>query len=115
MTGLTWAPDGTSELVASLGWSTRSVGGLCALRWDRTGVGGLDVVARAWTRGGRILNLASSPDRTRVAVTCPNETMQLYQLYDAPSSAKKGAFANLHRDVRRWDHVLGGGPGQVLR
>ena len=115
VTGLTWAPDGTSELVASLGWSTLSVGGLCALRWDRTGVGGLDVVARAWTRGGRILNLASSPDRTRVALTSPNERFQLYQLYDAPSSAKKGAFANLRRDVRRWDGVFGGGPGQVLR
>ena len=119
VTGLTWAPDGTSELVASLGFSTTAPatphGGFCALQWDRTGVGGLDVVARAWTRGGRILNLASSPDRTCVALTSPNERFQLYQLYDAPSSAKKGAFANLRRDVRRWDGVFGGGPGQVLR
>ena len=78
-------------------------------------LGGLDVVARAWTRGGRILNLASSPDRTRVALTSPNERFQLFQLYDSPSSAKKGAFANLRRDVRRWDHVFGGRAGAVLR
>ena len=75
----------------------------------------LDVVARAWIRSSRTLNLASSPDRTRVVVTGPDETMQLYKLYDAPSSAKKGAFTNLRRDVRRWDHVLGGGAGAVLR
>jgi cell division cycle protein 20 (cofactor of APC complex) len=114
VTGLTWAPDGTSELVASLGWSARLVGGLCALRWDRTGVSGLDVVARAWTPGGggRILNLTSSPDRTRVVVTSPDEDMFFYKLYNAQSSAKKGAFANLRRDVRRWDNVFG---GPVLR
>ncbi len=122
VTGLTWAPDGTSELVASLGWSTTDLphGSLCALRWDRRLVGGLEVVARARTHdgrsgGSRILNLSASPDRTRVAVTCPNETMQLYQLYDAPSSAKKSAFSTLRRDVRRWDNVFGGEPGAVLR
>ena len=125
VTGLTWAPDGTSELVASLGFSTTAPqpphGGFCALQWDRTGVGGLDVVARAKTHdglptssGSRILNLAASPDRTRVAVTCPNETIQLYDFYDAPSEVYKSAFST-RRDVRRWDHVLGGGPGQVLR
>jgi hypothetical protein len=40
--------------------------------------------------------------------------LALYKLYDAPSSAKKSAFST-RRDVRRWDDVLGGGPGAVLR
>ena len=129
VTGLTWAPDGTSELVASLGFSTTAPqpphGGFCALQWDRTGVGGLDVVARAKTHdglptssGSRILNLAASPDRTRVVVTCPsetiNETIQLYDFYDAPSEVYKSAFST-RRDVRRWDHVFGGRAGAVLR
>ena len=129
VTGLTWAPDGTSELVASLGFSTTAPqpphGGFCALQWDRTGVGGLDVVARAKTHdglptssGSRILNLAASPDRTRVVVTCPsetiNETIQLYDFYDAPSEVHKSVFST-RRDVRRWDHVFGGRAGAVLR
>ena len=131
VTGLTWAPDGTSELVASLGFSTTAPqtphGGFCALQWDRAGVGGLDVVARAKTHdglptssGSRILNLAASPDRTRVVVTCPgnvacpNETIQLYDFYDAPSEVYKSAFST-RRDVRRWDHVFGGRAGAVLR
>ena len=104
-------------------------GGFCALQWDRAGVGGLDVVARAKTHahdglptssGSRILNLAASPDRTRVVVTCPgnvtcaNETIQLYDFYDAPSEVYKSAFST-RRDVRRWDHVFGGRAGAVLR
>ena len=59
------------------------------------------------------------PDRARVVVTCPgnvtcaNETIQLYDFYDAPSEVYKSAFST-RRDVRRWDHVFGGGPGQVF-
>ena len=60
-----------------------------------------------------MLNLTASPDRTRFAVTSANETMQLYNLYDAPSSAKKSAFCR--RGVMRWGGVLSGGPGAVLR
>ena len=99
-----------------LGWPD---GGLCALRWDRTDHGGISVVARLGTKGRRGLNLTASPDRTRAAVTSSEDhknlaRLALYQLNDAPSSVKKSAFST-RRDVRRWDDVLGGGPGAVLR
>ena len=42
------------------------------------------------------------------------ETILIWKLFDTPPG-KKGAFANMRRDVRRWDDVFGGGPGQVLR
>ena len=118
VTGLAWGPQGTPELVASTGFDQP---GIRAYSWSMAVGGRLDCVATlgrpAIPRtqiGERWLGLVASPDRTRVAATCMGETILIWKLFDTPSR-RKGAFANLRRDVRRWDGVFGGGPGQVLR
>ena len=118
VTGLAWGPQSTPELVASTGFDQP---GIRAYSWSMTVGGRLDCVATLGQPAipdshvhQRWLGLVASPDRTRVAATNVCETIIVWKLFDAPSG-RKGAFTNLRRDVRRWDHVLGGEAGAVLR
>ena len=115
VTGLAWAPNGTPEVVASLGGREETAGaGISAFRWSRA-VNRLDCVAtmdsQKWHEA-RIVGLATSPDRTRFAFASADEILSVWDLYDAPGGTRS-AFSAVQRrgDVRRWDGVL----GQVLR
>ena len=115
VTGLAWAPNGTPEVVASLGGREETAGaGISAFRWSRA-VNRLDCVAtmdsQKWHEA-RIVGLATSPDRTRFAFASADEILSVWDLYDAPGGTRS-AFSAVQRrgDVRRWDDVL----GQVLR
>ena len=109
VTGLSWAPNGTPEVVASLGFPAA---GLSAFRWSKA-VNRLDCIAKIKRPDDfRMLGMAVSPDRTRFAALAREEVITYWHLYDAPSRTRS-AFSAVQRrgDVRRWDGVL----GQVLR
>ena len=117
VTGLSWAPNGTPEVVASLGYNAA---GLSAFRWSKA-VNRLDCVARIKRPDDhRMVGMAVSPDRTRFAALSTQEVITYWHLYGAPGG-RRSAFSAVQQayqrrgDVRRWDGVFGGGPGQVLR
>ena len=113
VTGLSWAPNGTPEVVASLGYNAA---GLSAFRWSKA-VNRLDCVARIKRPDDhRMVGMAVSPDRTRFAALSTQEVITYWHLYGAPGG-RRSAFSAVQQayqrrgDVRRWDGVL----GQVLR
>ena len=115
VTGVSWAPNGTPEVVASLGYNAA---GLSAFRWTKA-VNRLDCVARIKRPDDhRMVGMAVSPDRTRFAALSTQEIITYWHLYDV---GRRSAFSAVQQayqrrgDVRRWDGVFGGGPGQVLR
>ena len=114
VTGVSWAPNGTPEVVASLGYNAA---GLSAFRWTKA-VNRLDCVARIKRPNDhRMVGMAVSPDRTRFAALSTQEVITYWHLYGARRSTLSAVQQAFQRrgDVRRWDGVFGGGPGQVLR
>ena len=114
VTGVSWAPNGTPEVVASLGYNAA---GLSAFRWSKA-FNRLDCVARIKRPNDhRMVGMAVSPDRTRFAALSTQEVITYWHLYGARGSTLSAVQQAFQRrgDVRRWDGVFGGGPGQVLR
>ena len=110
VTGVSWAPNGTPEVVASLGYNAA---GLSAFRWSKA-FNRLDCVARIKRPDDhRMVGMAVSPDRTRFAALSTQEVITYWHLYGARGSTFSAVQQAYQRrgDVRRWDGVL----GQVLR